>query len=103
MTLERTESLLVVTTARKFRSTIPREHQLSLDTRYRWLWNQRFGTVQTIWQRSPDYLDKTACTLVLQAILGKDLESIRQLLSRLEGGPVEDQVVLEITETEMKL
>ena len=47
---------------RKFRKQIPEAHRASLDTRLRWLWVQRFGTVQTVWKESPDLLDRTACT-----------------------------------------
>ena len=61
-----------------------------MDTRIRWLWNQRFGTVQMIWKDSPDVLDHTACTLILQATMAKDLASIELVLNRLEGGPIED-------------
>ena len=32
--------------SRKFRHEIPEKHRGSMDTRIRWLWNQRFGTVQ---------------------------------------------------------
>ena len=81
--------------ARKFRKEIPPAHRESLDTRLRWLWNQRFGTVQTIWKDSPDVLDQTACTLILQAIMSKDLNSIELLFQRLEGGSQNDQEVLE--------
>ncbi len=80
---------------RKFRSQIPDSHRQSIDTRLVWLWHQRFGTVQTIWQKSPDFLDHTAATLVLQAIMGKDLDSIVQLLKRLEGGALDDATLLE--------
>jgi hypothetical protein len=80
---------------RKFRKTIPDMHKQSLDTRIQWLWHQRFGTVQMIWKESRDVLDHTACTLVLQAILGKDLESIHQIFQRLEGGALIDEVVLQ--------
>lgn len=76
---------------RKFRKAIPDQHRQSLDTRIMWLWHQRFGTVQMIWKDSPDVLDHTACTLVLQAIMGKDLESIAQLFQRIEGGALTDQ------------
>ena len=34
--------------ARRWRSEVPKEHATSLDTRLRWLWNQRFGTVHVI-------------------------------------------------------
>lgn len=83
---------------RKFRREIPEAHRISLDTRLQWLWHQRFGTVQMIWKDSPDILDHTACTLILQAIMGKDLDSIHQLFQRLEGGSVSDEALLEQTE-----
>lgn len=96
-----TSSSLVV--VRKFRREIPKDHRASLDTRIKWLWHQRYGTVQMIWNNSKDILDHTACTLVLQAIMGKDLESIAQVLNRIEGGPLEDKVVLELTDQSMRL
>lgn len=80
---------------RKFRREIPEGHRTNLDTRLRWLWHQRFGTVQMIWKESPDVLDYTAATLILQAIMGKDLQSIQQLITRLEGGPVMDEDLVE--------
>lgn len=86
--------LATTTPLRKFRGTIPEAHRASLDTRIMWLWNQRFGTVQMIWKDSGDVLDHTAATLVLQAIMGKDLDSIIQLFQRIEGGPVPDDEVL---------
>lgn len=73
-----------------FRKVIPSEHRTNLDTRLLWLWHQRFGTVQTIYLNSTDILDVTAATLILQAIMAKDLQSIRQLFQRLEGGAVYD-------------
>lgn len=82
-------------TQRKFRSRVPEAHRASIDTRLVWLWNQRFGTVQTVWRDSPDTLDKTAATLILQAILVRDLESIRLLFLRIEGGPQADSVLLD--------
>jgi hypothetical protein len=88
---------------RKFRGTIPEDHCHSLDTRIRWLWHQRFGTVQTVWhasRASARLLDHTAATLVIQAILGKDLVSITQLFGRLEGGPLLDEENLERDEEE---
>lgn len=85
----------VIPIRRKFRSQIPDSHRASLDTRIVWLWNQRFGTVQTVWKDSPDVLDHTAATVILQAILAKDLESINQIFQRLEGGPMGDQEVLD--------
>jgi hypothetical protein len=80
---------------RKFRKQIPDAHRASLDTRILWLWHQRFGTVQTIWKDSPDVLDHTAATLILQAIMGKDLESISQVFQRIEGGPQMDTELLD--------
>lgn len=79
---------------RKFRSEVPRAHRTSLDTRVAWLWNQRFGTVQNVWQSSPDTLDVTAATMLLQAIMAKDLNSIALVFKRLEGGAQEDTEVL---------
>ena len=76
---------------RKFRKEIPESHRGSVDTRLQWLWNQRFGTVQMIWKESPDVLDKTACTIILQAIMARDLNSIDLLFQRIEGGSITDQ------------
>ena len=78
---------------RKFRKQIPEVHRKSLDTRLRWLWHQRFGTVQMVWQESRDILDKTAATLILQCIMAKDLNSIELLFQRIEGGPQADTEV----------
>ena len=78
-----------------FRKSIPEAHRLTLDTRVQWLWNQRSGTVQTIWRDSPDVLDRTAATLILQSIVGHDLESIALLFRRLEGGAQGDEEVQE--------
>lgn len=75
----------------RWRSAIPAEHRTSLDTRLVWLWHQRFGTVQTVYTQSQDILDVTAATLILQAIMAKDLQSIQQLFNRLEGAPIFDQ------------
>jgi hypothetical protein len=80
---------------RHYRKSIPDTHRQSLDTRLMWLWNQRFGTVQMIAMESDDTLDKTACTIVLQAIMAGDLNSIALLFKRLEGGPLIDDEVLE--------
>ena len=79
---------------RKYRKAIPEAHRSSLDTRVQWLWHQRFGTVQTVWQESRDILDKTAATLILQCIMAKDLNSIELLFQRLEGGAEVDEAVL---------
>ena len=78
---------------RKYRKQIPEAHRGSLDTRVQWLWHQRFGTVQTIWKESSDPLDKTACTLVLQAVIEMDLNSIELIFQRLEGGAQGDEAV----------
>lgn len=78
----------------RFRNTIPEDHRSSMDTRLAWLWKQRFGTVQSIWRDTDDVQDKTCCTLILQAVLAQDLNSIAILLHRLEGGAQEDTVVL---------
>ena len=77
----------------RFRSAIPKEHRDNLDTRLLWLWHQRFGTVQTVYTQSTDILDVTAATLILQCIMAKDLKSIQQLFTRLEGGAQYDQEV----------
>lgn len=88
---------------RRYRKSIPDSHRQSLDTRIVWLWNQKFGTVQTIWQNSTDVLDKTACTLFLQAIMAKDLDSISQIFQRLEGGAINDEKLREQSEQQIRL
>lgn len=75
----------------RWRTSIPTEHKGSLDTRLVWLWHQRFGTVQSVYTQSNDILDVTAATLILQAIMAKDLQSIQQLFNRLEGAAIFDQ------------
>lgn len=92
----------VVATSHKFRKTIPQQHRASLDTRLHWLWHQRFGTVQSVWQTSQngDQLDHTAATMVLQAIMGRDLDSIAHLFQRIEGAPITDELLLERTDQE---
>lgn len=87
-------SEMVVVGQRKFRTSIPEAHRVSLDTRIQWLWNQRFGTVQMIWKASQEQgevLDHTAATLILQAIMAKDLESITLIFQRLEGAAILDE------------
>ena len=79
----------------KFRRSIPESHRKSLDTRIQWLWGQRFGAVQSIWRDSKDVLDHTAATLVLQAVMTQDLNSIELLFQRLEGGAVVDDKLAE--------
>lgn len=81
--------------ARRWKGQIPKEHRTSLDTRLRWLWNQRFGTVQTVYLDSEDLLDRTAATLVLQAVMAQDLRSIQQLFQRLEGGARHDEEIVD--------
>jgi len=90
-------SLVTVDTApaHRWRNEIPKDHRTSLDTRLAWLWNQRFGTVQMVYLRSADILDVTAATLIIQAILAKDLSAIQQRFQRLEGGAVNDQELAE--------
>ena len=80
---------------RRYRGQVPADHKGSLDTRLHWLWHQRFGTVQTIYNGSPDILDVTAATLILQAIMARDLKSIQQLFTRLEGSASVDQSILD--------
>jgi len=79
----------------KFRQSIPPEHRGSVDTRLRWLWMQRLGTVQSVWKNSGDWEDQLAATIILQAVMGADLNSIQLLLTRLEGGAQEDEIVSE--------
>ena len=98
-----TGELVPTKQVRKYRGTIPEAHRTSLDTRIRWLWHQRFGTVQTIYNTSRDILDHTACVLILQAVMGKDIESMAQIFQRLEGGARQDQVLLEEEQTTIKL
>lgn len=86
----------------KYRSTIPDQHKASIDSRLRWLWNQKFGVVQTVWRDSKDVLDHTAATMILQCIMAQDLQSIEMLFQRIEGGPVTDDQVLE-KQTQMRL
>lgn len=81
-------------TQRKYRKDIPDAHCGSLDTRVAWLWHQRFGTVQTIYQNTTDPLSKTACTLIMQAIIEMDLNSIELIFQRLEGGAQSDEDLL---------
>ena len=76
---------------KKFRRQVPAEHKASIDTRLAWLWNQRFGTVQSVYQDSPDLLDRTAATMFITAVWSKDLDSIMLIYKRLEGGPILDE------------
>ena len=91
---------------RKYRGAVPESHRASLDTRLQWMWNQRFGTIQMIWKTSREtgeVLDHTAATLILQAIMGKDLSSIVQLFQRLEGGALTDDQVLDRAEPTLRV
>lgn len=90
-------NLPAVTTSYKFRSEIPKEHCRSTDTKLRWLWNQRFGTIQTIWQNTTDGDTKAAATLCLNAAYVGDLTSINLLLTRLEGTPLADDELLDFS------
>lgn len=103
--LEPTRAVVATTPTRKFRGQIPEAHRGSLDTRIQWLWLQRFGTVQTVWQtsREGDVLDHTAATLILQAIMAKDLESISLVFQRLEGGPLVDEELLDRSQGPMRV
>ena len=83
---------------KKYRSSIPAEHLTSIDTKLRWLWNQRFGTVQKIWQETPDADTKAAATLCLNAAYLGDLAAINIILNRLEGGVLTDQELLDFSE-----
>lgn len=88
---------------RKYRHEIPDAHRDSLDTRLLWLWHQRFGTIQMIWKESKDVLDVTACTLILQAIMAKDLNSITLLFQRLEGAPAYDSALQHAQDTALRI
>lgn len=98
-----TTEITATARTRRFRKEIPALHRASLDTRLQWLWNQRFGTVQTVQMSSPDVLDKTAASLILQAVWAKDLESITTIFQRLEGGALTDDQVLDRAEPTMRL
>lgn len=91
-------TLVHVPGSTNFRREIPKEHKASIDTRVDWLFNQRFGTIQNVYQQSPDLLDRTAATLFINAIWAKDLNSISLIFKRLEGGPqMDDQVLAQQT------
>lgn len=84
---------------KKYRSSIPEEHLTSIDTKLRWLWNQRFGTVQKIWQETEDADTKAAATLCLNAAYLGDLAAINIILNRLEGGVLTDEDLLDFGES----
>ena len=81
----------VVSLRQNFRRSIPKEHRASLDTRILWLYNQRFGTIQQVYQSSDDLDDRTVASLFINAIWHRDLDSIAMIYRRLEGGPVTDE------------
>lgn len=81
----------------KYRSEVPAEHCTSADTKLRWLWNQRFGTLQNIWQNTTDGDTRAAATLCLNAAYIGDLTAINMLLTRLEGGALVDDELLDFT------
>lgn len=83
---------------KKYRSSIPEAHLTNIDTKLRWLWNQRFGTVQKIWQETDDAETKAAATLCLNAAYLGDLAAINIILNRLEGGALTDQELLDFSE-----
>lgn len=90
-----TELVQAQAVTRKYRKQIPEAHRGSADTRLRWLWNQRFGTLQTVWQESPDVQDRMAAQMLIQCIIEKDLNSIALVINRIEGGAQSDAEVLE--------
>ena len=81
----------VVSLRQNFRRSIPKEHRASLDTRILWLYNQRFGTIQQVYQSSDDLDDRTVASLFINAIWHKDLDSIAMIYRRLEGGAIMDE------------
>lgn len=87
----------------RWRTRVPEAHRTSLDTRVLWLWHQRFGTVQMVYKESPDLLDKTAATLLLQAIISRDLDSIQQLFQRLEGGAMFDKEFIDADDEALRV
>lgn len=89
------ETLQAELAKKKYRSEIPEEHLTSIDTKLRWLWNQRFGTVQKIWQVTEDADTKAAATLCLNAAYLGDLAAINIILNRLEGGVLTDEDMLD--------
>lgn len=74
----------------RFRSEIPRKHKASLDTRIAWLWRNRWGTVEAVYQDSRDPVDRMVAQIFIQAVVYKDIESIRLIFNRLAGAPLDD-------------
>ena len=85
---------------KKYRTGIPAEHMKSMDTMIQWLWHQRFGTIQRISLEAENAEVQTVCSLFLQAIMAKDLNSIKLILDRMEGGAILDQEAMERLEDE---
>ena len=81
----------VVSLRQNFRRSIPKEHRASLDTRILWLYNQRFGTIQQVYQSSDDLDDRTVASLFINAIWHRDLDAIAMIYKRLEGGSLTDE------------
>lgn len=84
---------------KKYRLNIPEEHCSSIDTKLRWMWNQRFGTVQKIWMSTEDADTKAAATLLLNAAYAGDMSAISIVLNRLEGGALADEDLLDFGES----
>lgn len=84
---------------RKYRSSVPEEHSTSIDTKLRWMWNQRFGTVQKIWLETTDADTKAAATLCLNAAYIGDMSAINVVLNRLEGGVLTDEDLLDFSDS----
>ena len=97
--LEQFHAMQAELAKKKYRGSVPEEHSTSIDTKLRWLWNQRFGTVQKIWQETDDADTKAAATLCLNAAYVGDLTSIGIVLNRLEGGALTDEDMLDFSES----
>jgi hypothetical protein len=97
--IERFRAMQIELAKKKYRGSIPPEHCTSIDTKLRWLWNQRFGTVQKIWQETNDPDTKAAATLCLNAAYIGDLSAIATVLNRLEGGALTDEDMLDFSES----
>lgn len=84
---------------RKYRGSVPEEHTGSIDMMLRWMWNQRFGTIQKIWMETKDADTKAAATLCLNAAYVGDMSAINIVLQRLEGGVLTDEDLLDFSES----
>ena len=67
----------------RWRNKVPNEYKGNLDERLRWMWNQKFGTIQTIFNEGTDEEDRMAATMFLQAILETDLDTIETIFRRI--------------------